>query len=158
MPRRRLCAPVDGEHRSTRPPHVGLAFSMQFLHSALVGLSPVGGTAALFPPLAGNRSSGAARHKAHPGFNGTGVSRPAFPELNKQRLGASPTFLQTWNFPRPVNAPLVCFILLLSCALFREEGKKKHNNNQDQKKTPPCRHQKMPWNVSAGQVTAENNI
>lgn len=61
------------------------------------------------------------------------LSRPAFPELNKQRLGASPTFLQTWNFPRPVNAPLVCFILLLSYALFREEEKKK-NNNQDQKK------------------------
>lgn len=108
---------------------------MQFLHSALVGLSPVGGTAALFPPLAGNRSSGAARHKAHPGFNGTGVSRPAFPELNKQRLGASPTFLQTWNFPRPVNAPLVCFILLLSCALFREEGKKKTQQQPRPKKT-----------------------
>lgn len=90
------------------------------------------------------------------------LSRLAFPELNKQRLGASPTFLQTWNFPRPVNAPLVCFILLLSFALFREEEKKKQptTKHQDQKKKekPPRRHQKTPWNVSAGQVTAENNI
>lgn len=64
------------------------------------------------------------------------LSRLAFPELNKQRLGASPTFLQTWNFPRPVNAPLVCFILLLSFALFREEEKKKKTTtkHQDQKK------------------------
>lgn len=64
------------------------------------------------------------------------LSRLAFPELNKQRLGASPTFLQTWNFPRPVNAPLVCFILLLSFALFREEEKKKkqQQNTKTKKK------------------------
>lgn len=46
---------------------------MHFLHSVLMGLSPVGGTAALFPPLAGNRSGEAGRHNAHPGFNGTGA-------------------------------------------------------------------------------------
>jgi len=91
------------------------------------------------------------------------LSRLAFPELNKQRLGASPTFLQTWNFPRPVNAPLVCFILLLSFALFREEEKKKKQKQntktkKKKKEKPPRRHQKTPWNVSAGQVTAENNI
>lgn len=40
------------------------------------------------------------------------------------QLSVSPTFLETWNFPDPANAPFVCFILLLSPVLFREEEKK----------------------------------